>query len=68
MPHAEVQRMVLALVYQMEALVDELAAKGLIDRAALAARVEGLVRRANAVADEAMSVQRERRGAGGDAE
>jgi hypothetical protein len=66
MADAEVQRMVLALVYQMEALVDELASRGLIDRAALAARVEGLVRRANAVADEAMELQREsRRGAGG---
>jgi len=67
MPDAEVQRMVLALVYQMEALVDELAAKGLIDRQVLAERVEGLVRRANAVANEAMEMQRERRDAGGGA-
>jgi len=64
-PEADVQRMVLALVYQMEALVEELADKGVIDRAALTARVEGLVRRANAVADAAMDVQRE--GAGDDA-
>lgn len=57
MPDADLQRMVLALVYQMEALVDELAAKGLIARTDLAARVERLVHRANAVADEAIKMQ-----------
>lgn len=57
MADAEVQRMVLALVYQMEALVDELHEKGVIDRDTLRARVEALVTRANEVADEAMDIQ-----------
>ena len=57
MTDPEVQRMVLALVYQMEALVDELHEKGVIDRDAVRARVESLVTKANQVADEAMDIQ-----------
>ena len=57
MADPEIQRMVLAVVYQMEALVDELAEQGVIDPDSLRRRVEMLVRRANDVADEAMDIQ-----------
>ena len=43
-PAPDVQRILLALVYQMEALVDELAERKVIDRDRLRARVEALVK------------------------
>jgi hypothetical protein len=48
---SNVERMVVALVYQMEALIDELADKGVVDRSGLQARVEKLVTAANAAAE-----------------
>ncbi|MHC5021565.1 MAG: hypothetical protein ACYTGX_15955 [Planctomycetota bacterium] len=50
---SNVERMVVALVYQMEALIDELVEQGVVGRDALAGRVEKLVQAANAAADEA---------------
>jgi hypothetical protein len=50
---SNVERMVVALVYQMEALIDELVEQGVVGRDALAGRVEKLVQAANAAADAA---------------
>lgn len=48
---SNVERMVVALVYQMEALIDALTEKGVLDRSDLQARVEKLVNAANAAAE-----------------
>ena len=50
---SNVERMVVALVYQLEALIDELADKGCVSRDSLQGRVEKLVSAANAAADSA---------------
>ena len=50
---SNVERMVVALVYQMEALIDELADTGVLNRDNLQGRVEKLVQTANAAAEAA---------------
>lgn len=66
---SNVERMVVALVYQMEALIDALTDQGVLDRGDLQARVEKLVTAANAAADESVAEHApdERSGADGDA-
>lgn len=61
-----VERMVVALVYQMEALIDQLTEQGVVKRDDLQARVQKLVEAANAAAEQAADA--EAGSAGSDAE
>jgi len=60
-----VERMVVALVYQMEALIDQLTEQGVVKRDDLQARVQKLVEAANAAAEQAADAEA---GSGSDAE